>query len=167
MKSLVENALFLRSDEGDWDESKHPRGENGQFGEGTGAGSVHETVRHLNEAHEASGAKKAIITMNAIRDENGRHEAVDVHLMKQGIRSSIRLTGPIDKEGAAKTIKQLHEKIKIEKAERAEHERNYGNRSGPKGLGVSPVSSSAGITFGGGGRGPGDTNPMPSFGKKP
>jgi len=118
MKSLVENALFLRADEGDFDESKHPRGEGGRF---SSEEHARETIKKLEEAH----AKVGGATQLRVRHENveGEHKVlVELHSANGKIATTREIKGPVDTH---KAIKEMKEELKAERAERAKPKANW------------------------------------------
>ncbi len=113
MRTLVENALILRAGEGsDWDESKHPRAENGQFGS---AEHARETISKLQESHDKLGGSTQLRAK--LESIEGQHRvSVELHSANGKIATTRELKGPVDTH---KVIREMKEELKAEKAERA------------------------------------------------
>jgi hypothetical protein len=116
-------AHALRLD-ADWDESAHPRAENGQFGSGEHVIAARDAI---GQAHEQIGGATHIEFHR--RSEGDKH-TLDVHLYSanQKIGTVRELKGPTDPH---KLIKEMKDELKAERAARKGAD-NHSSTTGPR-----------------------------------
>ena len=104
--------------DGDWDESAHPRSENGQFGSAEHAIATRDAI---SQAHEQHGGSTHLEIKR--ESEGGKHSlSVRLYSANQKIGTERTLHGPTN---APKLIKELKNELKAERAERARPKDNW------------------------------------------